>query len=570
MKLLRTLIITALPLLPAGMQPAAAMEVCEELLDGRIVACADGYFCARFREDWGCKSKDGTRETYKPKKMGAKKPAPEDRPGKFESRAWENKKLIFKPLIPPQPETEDAGEGASYDRTPKKWPPGSRQAKANARNDRGSAYYKNGDYTSAIGEYSAAIDLNPEDPALHNNRGNAFYMLTEYKEAINDFDAALSLQPDLKDARRTRDSALKKLDQKRTAELLKSRPEILRPKTLNEKPALTAPQTAQGYISIPNAFVYQNTAAAEPQQNPGWARPPQNISALAKPYAAPEAVRPPEVKSSLALWTLYCAIGFFLTAAAFPAIIYLVLRSEQGALRKELQPLADKIKVNIRCMFFGFFIPPESGFHPRLLISLAIYLVTVSLAACFVFFTFSIDTTIKLLAGLLITGGISCAAVFSSHSLKAGDGQKDAPGSETQTGRTRSGARPGKLSAAVIGSAPPKPPAPYAASSSSEEIADLMKAGRYKEALEEFSKKRLVKFTDTDRADLFEIYIRLGDYARAGNLFESLKRSKLLAEHMRHYNGSVRFLPRAQGTGTCARYLPRAVRDHESGNEPGR
>ena len=71
-----------------------------------------------------------------------------------------------------------------------------------------NAYYKVGDYDSAIENYNQAIKINPKDALAFLNRGNALYEAAQhsgdpdrlYREAIKDFNRSLQLKPNQGDA----------------------------------------------------------------------------------------------------------------------------------------------------------------------------------------------------------------------------------------------------------------------------------------------------------------------------------------------------------------------------------
>jgi tetratricopeptide (TPR) repeat protein len=50
-------------------------------------------------------------------------------------------------------------------------------------------------YHDAVTEYSEAIRLKPDDPALYNNRGAVYQILKQYPQAIADYNRAISLKP---------------------------------------------------------------------------------------------------------------------------------------------------------------------------------------------------------------------------------------------------------------------------------------------------------------------------------------------------------------------------------------
>jgi tetratricopeptide (TPR) repeat protein len=62
-------------------------------------------------------------------------------------------------------------------------------------NDRGIAHRLKGDVDRAIGDYSAAIRLNPKSASIYNNRGVAYDKKGDYDRAIADYDQAIRLHP---------------------------------------------------------------------------------------------------------------------------------------------------------------------------------------------------------------------------------------------------------------------------------------------------------------------------------------------------------------------------------------
>jgi tetratricopeptide (TPR) repeat protein len=66
---------------------------------------------------------------------------------------------------------------------------------AAAYNNRGAAYYAQGEYKLAIADFSKAIELAPDDPAAYNNRGLIYPDQGEYELAIADFNKAIALDP---------------------------------------------------------------------------------------------------------------------------------------------------------------------------------------------------------------------------------------------------------------------------------------------------------------------------------------------------------------------------------------
>ena len=69
------------------------------------------------------------------------------------------------------------------------------ETRAAAYNIRGLAYGGKGRYDHAIGDFTKAIALKPNDADFYNNRGTAYGMSGEYDLAIADFDKAIALNP---------------------------------------------------------------------------------------------------------------------------------------------------------------------------------------------------------------------------------------------------------------------------------------------------------------------------------------------------------------------------------------
>lgn len=61
---------------------------------------------------------------------------------------------------------------------------------------RGSAYTRQGDFDSAIADFTDAIRRNPSSLPAYYNRGNVYFAREEFDNAIADFNLAISLQPD--------------------------------------------------------------------------------------------------------------------------------------------------------------------------------------------------------------------------------------------------------------------------------------------------------------------------------------------------------------------------------------
>ncbi len=65
---------------------------------------------------------------------------------------------------------------------------------------KGVYYHEEGNYEQAIGEYTKAIEINPNYAEAYNNRGLSFYNQTKYEQAITDYTKAIELNPKYADA----------------------------------------------------------------------------------------------------------------------------------------------------------------------------------------------------------------------------------------------------------------------------------------------------------------------------------------------------------------------------------
>jgi lipoprotein NlpI len=93
------------------------------------------------------------------------------------------------------------------------------QNKRGAFNNRGIAYKNKRDYKNAIQDFSAAIELNPNDTKALNNRGALYMTLGDWESAIEDYDRALNLDPNYAMAFKNRGVAyLNKGDYRRAIE----------------------------------------------------------------------------------------------------------------------------------------------------------------------------------------------------------------------------------------------------------------------------------------------------------------------------------------------------------------
>jgi tetratricopeptide (TPR) repeat protein len=70
-----------------------------------------------------------------------------------------------------------------------------------ARNDRGSAYGREGDQDRAIADCSGAIRLYPKYAVAFNNRGPAYHAKGDDDRAIADYNEAIRLAPKYENCR---------------------------------------------------------------------------------------------------------------------------------------------------------------------------------------------------------------------------------------------------------------------------------------------------------------------------------------------------------------------------------
>jgi len=62
--------------------------------------------------------------------------------------------------------------------------------------NRGNVYAQRRQHGSAIGDYAAAMALNPNNPLAPYNRGNLYFDLGQYDRAIADYSQALAMDPE--------------------------------------------------------------------------------------------------------------------------------------------------------------------------------------------------------------------------------------------------------------------------------------------------------------------------------------------------------------------------------------
>ncbi len=94
---------------------------------------------------------------------------------------------------------------------------------------RGTVYYNNGDYDSAISDFSRALDLNPRLYKIYNVRGTLQLYFGKYREAIEDFTECISLNPAFSEGYYNRSIALIELQNYENAIIDLSNAIILNP-----------------------------------------------------------------------------------------------------------------------------------------------------------------------------------------------------------------------------------------------------------------------------------------------------------------------------------------------------
>ena len=67
--------------------------------------------------------------------------------------------------------------------------------KARPYNNRGNAYYQQGNFTQAIADFNKAITINPKDAVVYFNRGNAYNNQGNMQQAFSDYTKAIAINP---------------------------------------------------------------------------------------------------------------------------------------------------------------------------------------------------------------------------------------------------------------------------------------------------------------------------------------------------------------------------------------
>ena len=78
---------------------------------------------------------------------------------------------------------------------------------------RGGLHEEAGDLTAAQGDYSKAVDLDPENDTAHFQLGNVLESLGLYEQALRSYDAAIRFNPEHDDAYNNRGRVLEELGQ---------------------------------------------------------------------------------------------------------------------------------------------------------------------------------------------------------------------------------------------------------------------------------------------------------------------------------------------------------------------
>ena len=65
---------------------------------------------------------------------------------------------------------------------------------ADAYFQRGGIYRKNGDFKKAVLDYSASIQIVPNNPMAYNNRAFCYYYLGDYNNSLKDIQTAKSFE----------------------------------------------------------------------------------------------------------------------------------------------------------------------------------------------------------------------------------------------------------------------------------------------------------------------------------------------------------------------------------------
>ena len=120
--------------------------------------------------------------------------------GSDNALAYDNRSIAYQNLGQTANANADQARACSLDSQycPLPTPTPRPTATPNARSyyDKGGEYYAAENWVMAIGEYTKAIQLDPDDAILYNDRGNAYHGFKKYDLAISDFDHSISLDPE--------------------------------------------------------------------------------------------------------------------------------------------------------------------------------------------------------------------------------------------------------------------------------------------------------------------------------------------------------------------------------------
>ena len=71
---------------------------------------------------------------------------------------------------------------------------------AEAYNNRGLIYNKQGNFTQAMSDYNKAIEINPNYAEAYNNRGIIYNKQGNFAQAMSDYNKAIEINPNFAEA----------------------------------------------------------------------------------------------------------------------------------------------------------------------------------------------------------------------------------------------------------------------------------------------------------------------------------------------------------------------------------